>query len=174
MSEQSETQTTADKKSCDEIQTKYRTILHNTNSLLLASGEEESHKEGNDMDALEKLLESENQINKTKTWNKLDKTQRIQKLHAFAEKYVKEHGLPVKEIKVLKTFLSQSLDEQKLQKTKEVIYNKESREITNIPGLLYNMSMHAFYLKNMDPKHVSTIKSLTPKRITEKNTDLDA
>ena len=72
-------------------------------------------------------------------------------------------------MKTLKMYFIQCLDEQKLLKTKEVIYNKDSREIINIPGLGFNMITHTFYIKNMDPKHVSTIKSLTPKRISEKN-----
>lgn len=125
-----------------------------------------------DFDALETILESENQHNKTKTWNKLDKTQRLQKLHSYAEKYVNEHGLPLKEIKALKSYFSKCLDEQKLQKTKEVNYNKDTREVVAVNGLGYNMEMHAFFIRNVDPKHVSTIKSLTPKRNSEKNQSL--
>ena len=47
------------------------------------------------LSALEDLLETEKQNNKLEAWNKLDKTSRVQKLHAFAEKYGREHGLPV-------------------------------------------------------------------------------
>jgi hypothetical protein len=150
----------------NQIQMKYRTVLNNANNGELEANVSEQIK---DMATLEELLDKEQQHNKTKTWNKLDKTQKIQKLHAYAEKYSKEHGLPVKEMKTLKMYFIQCLDEQKLLKTKEVIYNKDSREIINIPGLGFNMITHTFYIKNMDPKHVSTIKSLTPKRISEKN-----
>ena len=154
----------------EEIQMKYRNVLHNTNTTLLTHSETSlMSSTNNDFENLELLLENEKQHNKTKTWNKLDKTQRIQKLHSYAERYVKEHGLPIKEVKNLKIFFSHCLDDQKLTKTKEVIYDKEEREIVNIPSLAYHMTNHSFYLKNMDPKHVSTIKSLTPKRISEKN-----
>ena len=119
--------------------------------------------------SIDMILETEKQNNKLDTWNKLDKTVKIQKLHQFAEKYGREHALPVKEIKALKAFFVSCVDKSKLQKTKEVIYNKDSREITSIPALHFNAGTHSFTLKNMDAKRVSTIKSLTPKRNTERN-----
>ena len=122
---------------------------------------------------IDKLLEREKNHNKSETWNKLDKTVKIQKLHHFAEKYGREHALPVKEIKALKAFFVACMEKSKLQKTKEVIYDKESREITSIPALYFNSGSHSFTLKNMDNKRVSTIKSLTPKRNTEKNMEID-
>ena len=115
---------------------------------------------------IDKMLEKEKQHNKTDTWNKLDKTIKIQKLHAFAEKYGKEHNYPLKEIKNLKAFFITCLEKSKLQKTKEVIYNKECGEITSIPSLFFHPTNHHFTLK-IDSKRVSTLKSLTPKRIKE-------
>jgi hypothetical protein len=125
--------------------------------------------QGTDMqyNAIDQLLETEKQRNKTDAWNKLDKTQKTLNLHAFAEKYGKEHALPVKEIKNLKLFFSDCLNKAKLQKTKDVIYNKETREITSIPALFFNSTSHSFTLKMMDAKRVSTLKSLTPKRIVK-------
>jgi len=118
---------------------------------------------------IDNMLEKEKQQNKTETWNKLDKTVKIQKLHAFAEKYGKEHGLPVKEIKNLKMFFVECLEKMKLQKTKDVVYNKDSHEITSIPALHFNSEKKNFTLRILDAKRVSTLKSLTPKRVTEKN-----
>jgi hypothetical protein len=117
------------------------------------------------------ILEKEKQQNKSETWNKLDKTVKIQKLHAFAEKYGKENGLPMKEIKNLKVFFVECLEKNKLQKAKDVVYNKDSHDITSIPALHFNSDKRNFTLRVLDPKRVSTLKSLTPKRITEKNLD---
>jgi len=114
--------------------------------------------------SLDTLLEKEKQHNKTETWNKLDKTVKIQKLHGFAEKYGREQGLPMKEVKCLKTFFVECLDKSKLQKTKDVVYDKESREITSIPALFFNTEKKQFTLRIVDTKRVSTLKSLTPKR----------
>ena len=94
---------------------------------------------------------------------------KIQKLHAFAEKYGKDNGLPVKEIKSLKQFFIGCLEKQKLQKTKDVVYDKDKKELVSIPALHFNAESHNFTLKNMDAKRVSTLKSLTPKRMSEKN-----
>jgi hypothetical protein len=117
--------------------------------------------------AIDGILEKEKQHNKTETWNKLDKTVKIQKLHGFAEKYGKEHALPVKDIKLLKQFFVECLEKMKLQKTKDVIYNKDTREISSIPALHFNSEKKSFTLKIMDTKRVSTLKSLTPKRLLD-------
>jgi hypothetical protein len=118
--------------------------------------------------AVDQMLEREKQTNKTENWNKLDKTAKIQKLHAFAEKYGKEHGYPVKDVKNLKMFFVNCLEKNKLQKTKDLVYDKDTHEITSIPALHFNTATHNFTLKIMDAKRVSTLKSLTPKRISEK------
>ena len=110
------------------------------------------------------LLEKEKQHNKTESWNKLDKTVKIQKLHAFSEKYGRDNALTNKDIKLLKTFFKECLEKNKLQKTKDVSYDKETYEILSIPSLVFNHGAKNFTLKNMDPKRISTLKSLTPKR----------
>lgn len=123
---------------------------------------------------VEQLLEKEKQHNKSDSWNKLDKTVKIQKLHSFAEKYGKEHSLPVKEIKTLKMFFISSLEKNKLQKTKDVVYDKDSKDITAIPALHFNKEARNFTLRILDTKRVSTLKSLTPKRVTEKERPIPA
>jgi hypothetical protein len=120
---------------------------------------------------VEKLLENEKIHNKTEPWNKLDKTVKIQKLHKFAEKYGKDNTLPAKEVKTLKAFFVTCLEQNKLQKAKDIVYDKETKDIISIPALHFNQTNRNFTLKVTDPKRVSTLKSLTPKRMTEKNQD---
>jgi len=122
---------------------------------------------------VDKMLEKEKQHNKTETWNKLDKIMKTQKLHAYAEKYGKDHSLPVKDIKSLKSFFLDCLEKNKLNKTKDVVYNKDTKEVSAIPALYFNQTNRAFTLKIIDAKRVSTVKSLTPKRVTEKNKDTE-
>jgi hypothetical protein len=122
---------------------------------------------------IDSMLENEKQKNKSDSWNKLDKTVKIQKLHAFAEKYGRDNGYPAKEVKNLKVFFVDCLNKAKLQKTKDVVYEKDSGEITAIPALFFNNITRNFTLKIMDSKRVSTLKSLTPKRITEKNKETE-
>lgn len=116
---------------------------------------------------MDKLLEKEKQHNKTESWIKLDKTVKVQKLHQYAEKYGKDNTLPVKDIKSLKLFFIDCLEKNKLSKTKDVTYNKESHEIIAIPALHFNQMTRSFTLKITDGKRVSTLKSLTPKRFVE-------
>jgi hypothetical protein len=118
---------------------------------------------------IDQLLEKEKIRNKSEPWNKLDKSAKIQNLHAFAEKYGKEHALPVKDIKILKQFFVECLDKGKLQKAKDVVYDKETRELSSVPSLFFNTTGKNFTLRVVDSKRVSTLKSLTPKRISEKN-----
>ena len=121
------------------------------------------------LSALEDMLETEKQNNKLAAWNKLDKTSRVQKLHAFAEKYGREHGLPVKEIRNLKVFFTGALDKGRLNRAKDVVYDRESREVKSVPALHFNNEAKAFTLRNLeDAKRVSTLKCLTPNRRTPK------
>jgi len=125
-----------------------------------------------DISFIDNILEKEKISNKLDTWPKLDKTVKTQKLHIFAEKYGKDHTIPMKDIKALKSFFTDCLDKNKLQKTKDVVYDKEKGTITAIPSLFFNVGVRAFTLKNMDNKRVSTIKSLNPHRISEKEKSL--
>lgn len=122
---------------------------------------EQHNMDANDID---QLLEKEKQRNKADVWIKLDKTMRRQKLHEYAEKYGEEHNMSSKDIKLLITFFNNCLDKNKLNKAKDVNYNKEDRVIISIPALHFNQVTKNFTLKIMDNKRVSTLKSLTPKK----------
>ncbi len=117
---------------------------------------------------LDELLEKEKIKNKSETWNKLDKTMKIRKINNYADKYGETNSFTQKQIKTLKMFLNECLDKNKLNKTKDVHYNKEDGIIEHIPALLFNQTTRNFTLKQCD-KRVSTLKSLAPKRVTIKN-----
>jgi hypothetical protein len=120
----------------------------------------------NDIDS---ILENEKQRNKAETWNKLDKTVKMQKLNSFAEKYGNTHGFSSKTTIDLKSFFAECLDKSKLQKAKELVYDKEKQEIISIPTLSLNNTTNTFTLRIIDNKRVSTLKSLTPLRNISKN-----
>ena len=117
----------------------------------------------NSMNKIDEMLETEKKNMNSEPWNKLDKRLKIQKLHAYAEKYGKENGLPAKEVKALKIFFSGCLTKDKLAKVKDVDYDKETGVISNISALAFNLTTHSFTLRNIEKK-VSTLKSLTPKK----------
>ena len=117
-----------------------------------------------DVEQLDDLLEKEKIRNKGDVWIKLDKTDRYQRLLEYADKHGKEQNMSSKDLKLLKTFFKSCLDRNKLNKSKDVVYNKEERVIISIPGLHFNQVTKNFTLKILDNKRVSTLKSLTPKK----------
>jgi hypothetical protein len=141
----------------NKIMYKYKNILNSQNQLTF----EETAT--NSMKKIDEMLETEKKSMSLEPWNKLDKRLKIQKLHAYAEKYGKENSLPVKEIKALKAFFSTCLTNDKLAKVKDVDYDKQTGIISNISTLAFNVTTHAFTLRNIE-KRVSTLKSLTPKK----------
>ncbi len=116
------------------------------------------------VEQLDDLLEKEKIRNKGDVWIKLDKTDRYQRLLEYADKHGKEQNMSSKDLKLLKTFFKSCLDKNKLNKSKDVVYNKEERLIISIPALHFNQVTKNFTLKILDNKRVSTLKSLTPKK----------
>lgn len=143
---------------CMELKNiKYKTMLLNGNTF-------KETKSANNLSNLEKFLEDEKNNNKNEPWCKLDKTVKTLKLLAFVEEYKKKHDLSKEEEELLIQFFKDCLDRKKLQRVKDVIYDKENGIIKDIPALFYTKTSKHFTLKNMD-KRVSTSKSLTPKKI---------
>jgi len=124
---------------------------------------------------LDKFLENEKNNNASEPWSKLDKTAKIRKLILFADSYKEKHGLNDTEHKTLLSFLKDCLDRKKLQRVKDVIYDKTNGEVKDVPALYFNKPTNHFTLKNID-KRVSTTRSLAPKKTngTIKNTNKDS
>lgn len=117
-----------------------------------------------DLSKLDRFLETEKTASQNEAWNKLDKGIKMQKLHIYAEQFAREQKIPIKDVRALKLFMTECLNKNKLQKTKEVVYDKNTGTIQSIPSLFYNAASKHFTLKNME--RVSTKNSLTPKRVS--------
>jgi len=130
---------------------------------MLLNGVQTEIRNSNSLLNLEKFLEDDKNNNKTEPWNKLDKTIKTKKLLLFAEIYAKENEFTEEEQNLLVAFLKDCLDRKKLQKIKDIEYDKTTNEVKSIPSLFYNKTNKHFTLKNMD-KRVSTAKSLPPKK----------
>ncbi len=112
---------------------------------------------------IDSILENEKQQNIKDTWNKLDKTMKILKLNTFAIKYCLENKSNSYDSDSLMIFFRKCLESNKLQKKKDLVYDKDTNEIVAIPSLCFQEN--EFVLKNLDNKRTSTLKSLTPKRM---------
>jgi len=142
---------------CQELKNiKYKTMLLNGLPL-------QEIKSSNDLSNLDKFLENEKNNNVNEPWCKLNKTVKTKKLQDYVEIYKKENNLNEEESNSLILFLKDCLDRKKLQRVKDVIYDKENGIIKEIPALFYMKSNKHFTLKNID-KRVSTLKSLAPKK----------
>jgi hypothetical protein len=154
--------TTSDE--CIELKNiKYKTMM-------LSGTVVKETKSSTDLTNLEKFLEDDKINIQTEPWSKLDKTIKTKKMMSYAEEYVKKNNLSSDEESALRAFLKDCLDKKKIQRIKDVIYDKETGAIKEIPALFFNKPTKHFTLKHTD-KRVSTLKSLPQKKIrtTAKN-----
>jgi hypothetical protein len=125
------------------------------------------YNSNNDIDT---FLEKERTQNKEDQWVKVDKTMKIKKITAFVETYSIDNNLNDKDKASLQDFLSHCLDQKKILKTKDVVYDKVNGVITNIPCLLYTPTLTKKFTLKRCEKRQSTLKSLAPKNKIKKNT----
>lgn len=115
--------------------------------------------ESNNID-LNAFLMNEQKINKSSTWSKLTKMNKIHKLNEFAEIVLKEKNeLSIDEVNEIKKYLKVRLDLKQLGNAKEILYNKEQEIITDIPRFVFNKQSRKFTLKNLEKK-TSSLKNL--------------
>jgi hypothetical protein len=112
--------------------------------------------------SIDNILENEKQQNIKDTWNKLDRTMKINKLSTYAIRYCLENKSELYNPDSLTIFFKRCLESNKLQKKKDLVYDKDTNEIVVIPSLCFQEN--EFVLKNVDNKRTSTLKCLTPKR----------
>jgi len=120
-------------------------------------------KSSQNLNNLEKFLEDEKNMSENEPWCKLNKPIKIKKIMEYIEIYKTKNSLQENEVQLLVNFLRDCLDRKKLQRIKDVVYDKENGIIKEIPGLVYVKSNKHFTLKNIE-KRISTIKSLPPKK----------
>ena len=138
---------------CVELKNiKYKTMLMNGAPI-------KETKSSNDLINLDKFLEDDKQNNKNEPWCRLNKTIKTKKLNEFVDVYKNKNELDDEEARLLTKFFKDSLDRKKLQRVKDVVYDKDTGEIKDIPALTYTRPSKHFSFKNMD-KRVSTLKSL--------------
>lgn len=110
---------------------------------------------------IDNILENEKNSNKSDPWNKLDKSAKVVKLKEFATRYGKEQECNDAEITTLFRFLLANLEQKKLLRAKDVVYDKVTGTVTSIPCLIFHAGLKKFTLKRCE-KRQSTLKSLAP------------
>jgi len=112
---------------------------------------------------IDSFLEKERTQNKEEQWTKLDKSMKILKINVFVEHYSSENNLNNKDKLFLHDFLLHCLEQKKIIKTKDVVYDKVTGTITSIPCLLYTPTLTKKFTLKRCEKRPSTLSSLAPK-----------
>ena len=68
-------------------------------------------------------------------------------------------------------FLKDALEKKKLQRIKDIIYDKQTGVIKEIPGLVFVKQKKHFTFRIVNEKRVSTLKSLGPKKSSKNKND---
>jgi hypothetical protein len=119
---------------------------------------------------IDSFLEKERTQNKEDQWTKLDKSMKISKIAAFVDCYSSENNLNDKDKSFLQDFLLYCLEQKKLIKTKDVVYDKVSGTIASIPCLLYTPTLTKKFTLKRCEKRPSTLSSLAPKNKINRRT----
>ena len=133
---------------------KYKNIANNSN---LVDTKKKTTKH-----TLNSVLDKKEDI-QNEPWCKLNKTSKLIKLQKYVEEYKSKNDISEEEEELLVIFIKVCLAKKKLQRIKDVTYDKANGIIKDIPGLFYIKAKKHFTLKNND-KRVSTLKSLGPKK----------
>jgi hypothetical protein len=150
------------KEECQELKNiKYKTMLLSGNKKVLSSVIR-------DISNLDFILDEESEQNKKETWNKLDKSIKMNKITEYIKTLTSTYTLTGVEVKTLRDFLSSNLDKKNLQRNKDVIYLKEVGKLENIPTLHFNNTTRKFSLKKIQGQ--SSVK-LGPTRKNKSHTN---
>jgi hypothetical protein len=119
----------------------------------------------NDLNVLEKFLEDHKLHNQYDNWSKMDNVNKIQKLLDYTKLYIEKNELSEIEFEKLSRFFQICVQNKQLNRAKDVIYDKVTKKVKDVPALLYDKHMKTFTIKNSDKMRIHTLKSLPPIKI---------
>jgi hypothetical protein len=121
---------------------------------------------------IDDFLESEKATNNTEQWCKLNKSVRLEKLTQFAREYATKYSFSSDDENLLIQFFRDCLDKKKLNKVKDVVYNKVTGNIIDVPLLVFNKATKSFTLKKI-VKNTTTLKARSVSNVVEKTENND-
>jgi hypothetical protein len=133
-------------------------------TMLLSNNYNKKEDIASNIKNIDELLDMEKNKKSIKPWSKLEKMAKITKLYAYVDKIKDDEKLTPGEIIGLKSYLKKCLERKKIQRVKDISYDKVLGVINCIPGLIFTKKgPRRFTLKNIDKKH-SILQNLTPIR----------
>ena len=121
-----------------------------------------------DTETLEEIIQRDTDRIASLPWNKLDKSTKIKKLNEFSDRIGLTQDLSTSVILGLKSMLKDKMSRKLLQKTKDIVYDKEKGMILDIPNLLFHTETQKYTIRTIENE--SPLHSLAPKNKTIKNT----
>jgi len=112
---------------------------------------------------IEEFLEKEKNFESKLPWNKLNKMKKYEKICIYINKLSEDKDISDKNKKDILSIIKIALNKKKLQRVKDVVYNKETGIIKNIPSIEYDSKEKKLSF-NLNEKKQSTLKSLAPKK----------
>ena len=102
-------------------------------------------------DALDAALESEKTANVGLPWARLPKWERVKRLAAFADVYAAAEGLDEAGSRRLHVYLRKALEAGRIQRARDVVYDKGTGMVSAIPGLSRAPDTGRFTLRSNVP-----------------------
>ena len=118
----------------------------------------------NNLSNIDVYLTNETETNKLEPWNKLSKTDKINKINTFVDEKQQEYDLNETETLNFRKYLHDCIDKKKIIKNNDVLYNKETGILENIINIQFNSTNKTFLIKKIDKKS-NTLKGLPKKHL---------
>ena len=103
-------------------------------------------------DDMNNILENETKIIFNKSWNKLEKGLKFNRINKYLDTLKEEHSLTDADIQKTKIMLFAIVNKGGLTKNTEVAYNKEDAKITKINSLIFDINKKKLVMKKEQPK----------------------
>jgi len=103
-------------------------------------------------DDMNDILENETKIIFNRSWNKLEKGLKFNRINKYLDTLKEEHSLTDQDIKEVKNMLFAKVNKGGLTKNTEVNYNKDTAKIIKINPLYYDDKKKKLLMKKEVPK----------------------
>ena len=151
---------------CAELKNiQYKTML--LNGKTISSGDSANQNLLN----IESILDKDMDREQKEPWNRLDKTTKVQKLLIYIDMISERETLGKTDKNTLRTQIISYLDKKLLQRNKDVIYDKTTGTITDIPALEYITASRKFTLRRAIKPQPKTRKKSDKDKIDTDNKD---
>ena len=143
-------------ENCHDLKNlQYKTLIDKKSKLEVLKTDQKKDNITN----IENLLEKEKILLRKNSWNKLDKTHKINYLNKYVDNNL-NYNLTLTEKKEFKKYLINMIHKKQLQKKTDITYDKHEDKITDIPNIIFNKETRKFTQKRTD-KRSSTSSSLS-------------